>query len=651
MVRRFQFIFFVFIVIFYSCGKQKNITIKVVDTNIKKEAYSLDFNNAYQYGFVVPSKKQDSIDVFELTFEIPEQLRNKELYYKLYYQNESYKFEEAEGNNYNPLAEENFYGSWIDTDISFVKIDSGKTQVSTSFIIHGNPRNEEKYINENTRKANLSKENVLKTIELIKSDNDWFEQVKRQAKTEKKVFETLIKDVAEHYLSTKMVNNRWQRNPRVGDYSLMLVVVSKEELSQIPDYIKNISKQKDGQFINPFYYFNVGEGRKIKSLAKYYNPSFLKLKASVPLKNGFYIPKFQHFESEEYFNKYVNDSEELYKNASFEYHDTYRADSIRNLPIKTNFETDNFTIADYKANQLKFDSTERISTWLACLKYPGKTFGYNEKEDVVWFKNPKSEEGEMKKEHVGFKTRHGMTYGKYTYKIKMTRLLNNEYVWNGITNAIWMLYDTGGPWNNRRICKGDGYYPYYVTDDSKKQPQTSYSEIDFEILKAAEYWPKYEYKDYENERIEPESHKDKVMITCTNWDLSCNSPKKFDVGVHQIQYNDLTFDLHRWLSYQNAVTSKVPALDEELFGGEYYYFQIEWRPKEIIWRVGPEKNQLRVVGYMNDEVTSIPNNQMITVFTQEYHYSHWWPNAPFLQEDVPFPLNDLNGKLYSIEIE
>lgn len=651
MVRRFRFIFFVFIVIFYSCGKQKNITIKVVDTNIKKEAYSLDFNNAYQYGFVVPSKKQDSIDVFELTFEIPEQLRNKELYYKLYYQNESYKFEEAEGNNYNPLAEENFYGSWIDTDISFVKIDSGKTQVSTSFIIHGNPRNEEKYINENTRKANLSKENVLKTIELIKSDNDWFEQVKRQAKKEKKVFETLIKDVAEYYLSTKMVNNRWQRNPRVGDYGLMLVVVSKEELANIPDYIKNISKQKDGQFINPFYYFNVGEGQKIDRLAKYYNPNFLKIKASVPLKNGIYIPDYEHFESKEFHNKYVNDSEELYKNASFEYHDTYRADSIKNLPIKTNFETDNFSIADYKANQLKYDSTERVSTWLACLKYPGKTFGYNEEEDVIWFKNPKSESDEMKKEHVGFKTRHGMTYGKYTYKIKMTKLLNDQYVWNGITNAIWMLYDTGGPWNNRRVCKGDGYYPYYVTGESKKQPQTAYSEIDFEILKAAEYWPNHEYKDYKNERIEPESHKDKVMITCTNWDLSCNAPKKFDVGVHQIQYQDLTFDLHRWLSYQNAVTSKVPALDEELFGGEYYYFQIEWKPKEIIWRVGPEKNQLRVVGYMNDEVTSIPNNQMITVFTQEYHYSHWWPNAPFLQEDVPFPLNDLNGKLYSIEIE
>lgn len=651
MTRKFQLIFLGFITIFYACNKQENLPITIVDTNIKKEVYNFDFNKAYQHGFIVPSIQLDSIDAFELTFEIPEELRGKELYYKLYYQNESYKFNEAKGNSYHPLAEENFYGSWIDTDISFVKIDSGETIISTSFTIQGNPRNEQKYINPNTRKTGVDSLNVIEVMDSIKSDSIWYEEVIHQAKQKNRTIQNHLYKVAENFLTSKKINNRWQRNPRVGDYGLMLIVVSKEELSQIPDYIKNISKQKDGQFINPFYYFNNGEGKKIKNLAKYYNPNFLKLKASVPLKNGFYIPKFQHFESEEYFNQYVNNSEELYKNASFEYHDTYRSDSIRNLPIKTNFETDNFSIADYKANQLKFDSTERISTWLACLKYPGKTFGYNEEEDVVWFKNPKSEEGEMKKEHVGFKTRHGMTYGKYTYKIKMTRLLNNQYVWNGITNAIWMLYDTGGPWNNRRICKGDGYYPYYVTEESKKEPQTFYSEIDFEILKAAEYWPKYEYKDYENERIEPESHKDKVMITCTNWDLSCNTPKKFDVGVHQIQYQDLTFDLHRWLSYQNAVTSKVPALDEELFGREYYYFQIEWKPKEIIWRVGPEKNQLRVVGYMNDEVTSIPNNQMITVFTQEYHYSHWWPNAPFLQEDVPFPLNDLNGKLYSIEIE
>ena len=214
-----------------------------------------------------------------------------------------------------------------------------------------------------------------------------------------------------------------------------------------------------------------------------------------------------------------------------------------------------------------------------------------------------------------------------------------------------MLYDTPGKWNNRRICEGDGYYPYYVTEGSQKSPQTHYSEIDFEILKAAEFWPKWDYKDPAKDRIEPASHKDKIMVTCTNWDMSCTQPENFDVGVHRIAFKEDTFDLHRWHSYQNAVTSKVPELDDELFGGEYYYFQLEWQPTEIIWRIGPEKDNLHVVGYMNNKVTSIPNNQMITVFTQEYHYSHWWPNAPFLQEDIPFPTEDLPGKLFSIEIE
>ena len=86
-------------------------------------------------------------------------------------------------------------------------------------------------------------------------------------------------------------------------------------------------------------------------------------------------------------------------------------------------------------------------------------------------------------------------------------------------------------------------------------------------------------------------------------------------------------------------------------GGEYYYFQIEWRPNEIIWRVGPEKENLHVVGYMNDKVTTIPNNQMLAVITQEFHFSEWWPMSPYKQENIPFSKEDLNGMLYSLEIE
>lgn len=42
---------------------------------------------------------------------------------------------------------------------------------------------------------------------------------------------------------------------------------------------------------------------------------------------------------------------------------------------------------------------------------------------------------------------------------------------------------------------------------------------------------------------------------------------------------------------------------------------------------------------------------MLCIITQEYHHSDWWPNSLFLQENIPFTSEDLNGILYSIEIE
>lgn len=63
-----------------------------------------------------------------------------------------------------------------------------------------------------------------------------------------------------------------------------------------------------------------------------------------------------------------------------------------------------------------------------------------------------------------------------------------------------------------------------------------------------------------------------------------------------------------------------------------------------------QKN-LRIVGCMRQDVTSIPNNQMIAVLTQEYHQSDWWSPIPFKQEYIPFPKNDINGELYELTIE
>ena len=234
----------------------------------------------------------------------------------------------------------------------------------------------------------------------------------------------------------------------------------------------------------------------------------------------------------------------------------------------------------------------------------------------------------------------------------MSNLLNKQDVWNGLTNAIWMIAEADYSTNNRRKVKdlNKGYMPFYgAGKENQRVSVVNYSEIDFEMVKAAYYWPETSYKT-KKKREEP-NNPNTLILACTNWDMACMEPESFNVGVNTISYENNSFDIHRWDHWYNALTSKVIERDSDLFGGDYYYFQLEWNPTELIWRIGPEKNKLRVVGYMNDKVTSIPNNQMLCVITQEYHHSKWWPNAPFLQENIPFIANDLEGYLYSLEIE
>ena len=320
-----------------------------------------------------------------------------------------------------------------------------------------------------------------------------------------------------------------------------------------------------------------------------------------------------------------------------------------NVPVHADFLKKGYSQKEYKEN-IKATVDERIKTFFTNTRYPGESFGVDAEKKAIWFKNPANKEGENRKENVGIKTRHGLTYGKYTYKIKMAELLTKENIWTGITNAIWMINE-GGDWNKRRVCNKEGFMPFYSAGKGEERvSQISYSEMDFEILKAAETYPKSSYKD-KKERNDPASHQDKVMIACTNWDMACKQPVNFDIGLHHIDYKGQTFNIHRWNEFYNALTSKIPELDDDLFSGEYYYFQLEWKPNEIIWRVGPEKENLHVVGFMNDKVTTIPNNQMLAVISQEYHFSKWWPKSPFKQEDIPFPSEDLNGIIYSLEIE
>jgi hypothetical protein len=141
------------------------------------------------------------------------------------------------------------------------------------------------------------------------------------------------------------------------------------------------------------------------------------------------------------------------------------------------------------------------------------------------------------------------------------------------------------------------------------------------------------------------------MVTYTNWDLACKDVKRYTVGADSIPYKGRYYGIHRWDDVYMALTGKDAEDDDSLFGREYYYFEIEWKPKEIIWRIGPEKDRMKVIGYMNDSVTSIPNNQMVLAITKEFHYSRWWPHLPLLQEGIPFPSKDITAEVYDITIE
>ena len=142
----------------------------------------LDYTSAIDSGFVIPSVRQSASSNFIFSFNLKNNSNtSKKFFYKIYYQNESYKFNEVDSvsGKEHEFAKTNFYGSWEHTATTFkpvtIPADQAYHTVTDSFRIVGNPRDEDTYYH-------LGK------------------------------------------------NNRWKRNPRVGVYSFMIVVTGEESL-------------------------------------------------------------------------------------------------------------------------------------------------------------------------------------------------------------------------------------------------------------------------------------------------------------------------------------------------------------------------------------------------------------------------------------
>jgi hypothetical protein len=438
----------------------------------------------------------------------------------------------------------------------------------------------------------------------------------------------------------------------------------------IPPWVRDISQTQDGIFVNPYHWLLFGDGAQQHGLMALTSADSLKVIAQVPIDAGVYVEPGQFGPGQDqWFSDYCGTSDALFRSAVFRQavHHTDPSSLFYNIPVVADVAGDAYTLTDYYWNSVFHTREEMLHIHPAIADCPCREIRFDSVRRTVSLINKGVEWGEWKKQSIGLATRHGFTYGKYTVKINMPKLLNTHGIWNGLTNAIWLLTQSGEAWNNRRACAKPGYIAdYYSGKANERSATTAYSEIDFEILKTGPYCPEYVYPPvYAYPLADQKSawlwnlpypagsgnSRDEIMVCCTNWDMACGQPENFDVGCGKIKKDGQVFMPHRWDHWYKAVTEKTAASDMELFGGTHYYFQIEWKPDEIIWRIGPEKDQLRVVGYMNAGMTSIPDNQMILIISQEFHSTSWWPGSPFEQGFIPFPANDLKGEILEITIE
>ena len=616
----------------------------------------MDLDNAVLEGIFIPSAKQCESGQFEVRITN----RSKDFkHYKIYYQNETYKFDDTDS-----LAGENFYGSWEDVSIGFKPIE--KKSFTDYIRIVGNPRDEHIYYGADISENSFSEKRIHDLCESIRKQEPWYNSIVEKAKRNGySVDEQLYRDVLWVINDSKNngdVNHRWKRNPRVGEYSFMLVLCTDEGLAEIPDYIQHIGQtDENGQFVNPYGWFETHPSKNIKVVK---SKRKLKTRAVIAVNKGIFIDESNvnhvgyHIDTT---SCNCGNDDSLYSNALYEqfFSGISRQYTLRNIPVIQDVIGDEpYTREQYEANRNRFDSTELQMNWPVTTKTPCQTVRLSEDGEYISLINPGNDDiNDLRKESTGIRTRVGFTYGKFRGKIKFPVMLNEENIWNGLTYAFWLIYSDNHAWNNRRPSyAGGGYIPKSDNSDNPvRTPYNTYSEIDIEIVKASKHWPldyyKYLRSDYETACVEDATLNDDVMYCCTNWDLATTEPELFKANIDTIPYGkDRKFETMRWYPNYKALTTRTP-MSNRVFSEKYYYYEIEWRPTEIIWRLGPSPDKMEVVGYMDDKHTAIPNNQMKAIVTQEYHYSEWWPPIVWEQGLIPYNKTDIEGRVYEIVVE
>jgi hypothetical protein len=578
----------------------------------------LDYTDAIDSGFVIPSTSQVPGGYFRFTFTVTDPIgAGRPFKYKLYYRNETYRMKETlPSGEQHPLAEENFYGSWESASEGFrttaPTVADEPLFVQDSIRIHGDPRDEDRFLVDGKRA-------------------------------------------------------RWARNPRVGEYSFLLVAMPADDLAvaKLPEGVVHINTREKGHFIEPYWYFLHGPGKHLAGVSVVEARDRLEVRARPPLGAGIYVADTAGL-STGAFSSTCGHTEELRRKASFQQFIHYVDPSTRfeNIPLIADVLGNGYTPEDLDFNRCFFPEDRMVALRPMTTKVPCGTVRSNPGNNTIELRNPASTPDDLRKENVGVRSRNGLMYGKYSIKCKLTPLLNDSDMWVGLTNAIWLIYQ-GAPGNHRRTCAKDGYLAnYYGGEGDKRVPQVDYAEIDFEVLKTPLYCPDATFPPLRPQQVAVPGEranwqrpsgsgipKGMITVACTNWDMACHSPVNFAAGCSGITHDGQTFLSQRWDDNYRALTQKKYESDSALFRGDHYWFQIDWKPDEITWRIGPDLDHLREVGYMDSTVTEISNVQMQLIVTQEFHNTKWWPGSPYDQGYIPFAAKDYTGVIQDVIIE
>jgi hypothetical protein len=632
------------------------------------DSFLVDLSNAVQRGIEIPTVRQLPRGKFTFTFKVKHQrILGGKLFYKIYYQNETYKYKEfdvANGFNYeNPDSWLNFYGSWEETSQGFHATPdlswNEEVTITDSFAIIGNPRNEEKYFG-SAEALGVSESDIQGQMAKMRRDSTWVKSLREKATASNiSLEEQLYRDAVWQLhkdLQGVTENQRWRRNPRMGKYKFFVVVGTESSIKDLPVSVQNVARPElDGRYMNPFFYFLYGPGSKNKNIAVLTTDRTLRAEMRINPQSGVYVNPFNFLDNPPDRSTWCSScgiENSLFESAGFAQYVHYNDPNQKGLFVPVNADVAGTLYAreDYEKNKKAFQPDKLIRDRFYTTGRPCSTVYFDSTSQAVVLSNPGNTDNSFRREQVGVKTRVGTTYGKFRVLIDFPELLSEDHVWNGLTNVVRLLYQDDDPWNVRGGCVG-GYIPKGAGGaGAGRVLLQNHSEIGIEMSKASIHWPSTSYPKNEVPADDRNALNNQILIGCTNWDLACAAPKNYVTGIKTIAFDKYKFQLHRWDSWHPALSIRNQESDEKLFD-QPCWFEIEWTPQHIIWKIGRDKNNMRIVGYMNSNVTTIPDNQMILIIAQEFQMPGAWQPAPYDIRYLPYPKSPLTGKILALEVE